>query len=119
MSDVWGQKLLRDLTGIRTPAPAIQGPQEAIVTKVGTAPVSIAGQTAVTLPCVWFALPETYGPGPGFGPAPYQPAAAVGFESGVPPVGAPVIVIFIGNGVGRPYVVSFPTAPASGGGGSG
>lgn len=112
MSSVWQQKMLRDLTGIRTAAPAIQGPQEAVVTKVGTAPVSIAGQTAVTLPCVWFALPETYGPGPGFGPAPYQPAAAVGFSGGVPPVGAPVIVIFIGNGVGRPYVVSFPTAPA-------
>jgi hypothetical protein len=112
MSDVWQNKLLRDLTGIRTPSPAIQGPQEGVITKVGTAPISIAGQTAVTLPCVWFALPETYGPEPGFGPAPYQPATTVGWPFDLPPVGAPVIVIFIGNGVGRPYVVSFPTAPA-------
>jgi hypothetical protein len=109
---VWTQRLLKDTYGIRVSIPAVTGPQEAVITKVGTDLRSIAKLTAVEVPVVWFLLPNSFGPGPGWGPATYQASMAAGFEGGVPPVGAPCIVIFVGNGVGQSHVVSFPTAPA-------
>ncbi len=101
----WTQKAMREWYGIRVAAPAIQGAQEAVVTKVGTALISMANTPAVSMPVVWFTLPSTYGEGPDFGPAPYQPGSGW-----VPTKGTPCVVVFVGNGVGRPYIVSFPTA---------
>lgn len=110
MSDagIWGQKLAQQKLGIRTAIPAAPGPQEAVVTKVGTAVIAMAGQTGTEMPVVWFSLPTTFGPAPGFGPAPYQPV-----HGWAPTVGTPCLVAFVGNGVGRPYVLMFPTATPS------
>ncbi len=122
MSDfnAWGQKLLKEQLGIRVAIPPVPGPQEAIVTQVGTAIVSIAGQPAVTVPAVWFTLNDIFGGTVGYGPAPYQTV-----PGWTPTVGTPCVVLFVGNGMGRPYVMSFPTAtftyaavPSGGSGGT-
>ena len=122
MSDlgIWQQRTLQEQFGIRAAIPAAPGPQEAIVTKVGTYPVSIAGQPAVTVPVVWFTLNDIFGGAVGYGPAPYQPV-----RGWTPTTGTPCLVFFVGNGMDRPYVVCFPTAtftfsavPSGGSGGT-
>jgi hypothetical protein len=107
MSDmsVWQQRGLQEDYGIRTAAAAASGPQEATIVWVGTSSISIDGGPAELLPCVRFYLPNTIGEGPGYGPAPYQPV-----PGWTPSVNDSCVVIFVGNGFGRPYVVEFPTA---------
>jgi hypothetical protein len=96
---------MKEEYGILLSSPAVDGIQEAVVTKVGTAALSIAGTPAASYPVIWFNFPNTYGDGPGFGPAAYQPV-----HGWTPSVGDPCIVACVGNGVGRPYVLAFPTA---------
>ena len=113
MSDVstWDQKMGRARNGqvgsgaVRS----IQGPQEATVTKVGTAAISMEGGPAQTMHVVWFQLPNTIGEESGYGPAPYTPVAGY-----TPSVGDPCVALFVGNATGRPYIVSFPLAAQAG-----
>jgi hypothetical protein len=111
---------MQEQLGLRTSIPPAAGPQEAIVSKVTTAFISIAGQSAVSVPVVYFTLDDIFGGVTAFGPAPYQPV-----PGWAPTAGTPCLVVFVGNGMGRPYVVCFPTAtytfsavPSGGSGGT-
>lgn len=128
--NAWEQKLLQLQTGIRAPSSAIEGAQEGRVTQVGTAMLSLFGEPAAEHDVVWFSLPNTYGDDVGYGPAPYErptvtvptgafgttpdptagtpiPPSPVTLTADPPLVGDAVIVVFVGPGVGRPYVVAF------------
>jgi len=107
MSDIgtWNQRILKIQTNVRGAIPAVQGPQEAVITNVGTAKISIDGSPAEIRNVVWFYLPNTFGTETGFGPAPYDP-----IPGWTPAVGDVCLALFVGNGIGRPYVVSFPFA---------